>query len=71
MGKIVFYNYRDLAALFHVSRQTIRNWRWQGDFEIAGYRRLKGFGKKEAVVTEEETKLLIYKKLIKPTLPFR
>jgi transposase len=70
MRKLVFYNYKEIPALFRVSIQTVRNWAWRGDFKPCGYRRLKGWNKKEAVVTEEQVKLLILKKLIAPTLPF-
>ena len=64
MGQIELYTYSDLARIFRVSVNTIRNWKWAGQFKVLGYRKL-GMWAKEAVVSEEEVKKLIRKKYIR------
>jgi len=59
------FTYVDMAKLFRVQVSTIRNWRSKGFFRPLGYRRL-GRWVKEAVVSEEEVKLLIKRKYIDP-----
>jgi predicted site-specific integrase-resolvase len=60
---ISLYTYVDMAQLFKVKVTTIRNWQSQGLFKVMGYRRL-GKWAKEAIVSEEEVKLLIKKKYV-------
>lgn len=57
----LFYTYDEIADLFSVRTQTVRNWKAQGLFKIIGYRRL-GKWKRIAVVDANEVKLLIKKR---------
>lgn len=61
---ISLYTYEDMSKIFRVSIKTIYSWKCQGLFKIIGYRRLGKFAK-EAVVSEEEVKLLIKRKYVR------
>ena len=57
--------YEEMSNIFSVNISTIRNWKYQGKFKILGYRRLRGWGKKEALVDPEEVKRLWVRRLIR------
>lgn len=61
----LFYTYEEIAEIFKVEVETVRNWKHAGHFKIIGYRRL-GRWRKEAVVDADEVKKLIYKKYAEP-----
>lgn len=63
-GKIVLYTYQEIADLFRVRIRTVRNWAYTKQFKVYRYRRVGPFTW-EAVVKEDEVKLLMDKKFRK------
>lgn len=62
-----FYTYNEIAEIFRVKTETVRNWKSKREFQIYGYRRYVdklGLRRKEALVTEEEVLNLCKKKFI-------